>query len=147
MFPKKGFALTEWIFLILFFFMVSLIVYPLLKYSASSKERACAQKLLTLLQSGKQLATRTGCEVKIDYHNESEITLLQRQECKSKGFVKAGDAIQIPDTISLHSVLPLYIDSDGKIANGKHRLQSQFILPLNGKALIIDGLSGYVFEK
>ncbi len=111
-----------------------------------------------MLRFAHKVATATGCEVQVRYKQENELSLYMRQSCTGSEFSQMvaspfllsenqGYTITVPRTISLKANLPIYIESDGKVVDHSHRWQKELTLEVKRNQIVIDGFSGFVYEK
>ncbi|MBI2792731.1 MAG: prepilin-type N-terminal cleavage/methylation domain-containing protein [Gammaproteobacteria bacterium] len=153
----KGFTLIEWLLVIILIGIVGATASPLLQHHQIFQERFFINDLSSMLRYAHKVATMTGCEVKISYNDRHELSLSQRQSCSGDFTQKVISpylmsenrdyVVSIPRSIVLNANLPIYIDGDGKVYDQSHQWKKKLILQIKQQQLIIDGTTGFVYEK
>jgi MSHA pilin protein MshC len=154
----KGFTLVEMTLVLVMVGIIGASAYPLFTNHQLFQERFSIDEISNVLHYSHRVAMATGCEVQIQYHDQKELTFYQREDCTSGEFTKPllspyllkdnpKLTVMLPSRITLRGHFPLYISSNGKMYDQYHHWHGQFILQLNARQIIIDGLSGIVYEK
>lgn len=151
MIDQKGFTLIEWLLVMMLIAIVGATASPLFVQHNDFRDRFFLDEMLGMLRYGNQVTKSTGCEIKVDYQDEKQIALLMRQHCNKGEFTKViaspGFIIDVPRNVGVIENLPIYIDKDGKIYDKAHQWQQQYILKIKSQQLVIDGFSGFAYEK
>lgn len=153
---EKGFTIIELILVIVLIAIISATGFATLSNTSLFTSRFFTDDFLNMLRYARKVASATGCEVAlISKHNE--IGLYRRAQCTQGDFTypilspiifdsKAGYVISQPKGWHVKE-LPLYVHSDGKVFNADDRWQKEINLKLNQQHFVIDGFSGFVYEK
>ncbi len=155
---SHGFTLIELLLVIALLGIVGATASPLLNHHELFQERFFIDELSNMLRFAHKVATATGCEVQLRYKQENELALYMRQSCTGSEFSQIvaspfllaenqGYTINVPRTLSVKANFPLFIESDGKVVDQSHLWQKEVKLQLKNNQIVIDGFSGFVYEK
>lgn len=154
---EKGFTLIELLIVIVLLGIVGASVAPLLSDSSIFQRRFFLDEFSTMLRFAHKVSTNTGCEVAIKYKDDNHIGLFMKQSCTQGEFnqpvlspylIEAGAAYEltVPKMPALAN-LPIYIDKEGKVYDAQNRWQQEIVFSIDKQLMVIDGLSGFVYEK
>ncbi len=155
---SHGFTLIELLLVIALLGIVGATASPLFIHHELFQERFFIDELSNMLRFAHKVATATGCEVQVRYKQENELSLYMRQDCTGTEFSQMvaspflmaenqGYTITVPRSLSLKANLPIYIESDGKVFDQAHHWQKELKLQVKNNQIVIDGFSGFVYEK
>ena len=154
---SQGFTLIEWLLVIILIGIVGATAAPLFSHHEIFQERFFINDLTAMIRYARTIASMSGCEVKIDYNNAHELTLFQRQGCYGDFSLKVVSPylmseskdyiVNIPSSLAFNANLPIYIAKDGKVYDQFHHWQKTLSLQIKKQQLIIDGTTGFAYEK
>jgi MSHA pilin protein MshC len=155
---SQGFTLIEWLLVMVLIAIVGATASPMFVHHEIFQERFFIDEMSDMMRYAHRVATATGCEVQINYDSAAYVALYQRQHCTTQGFTKKVGApfltsentdyvIKIPAQVTLKASLPIYIDSEGRVYDQFHHWQKKLTFEVKNHQIIIDGFSGFVYEK
>ncbi|MBS0286386.1 MAG: prepilin-type N-terminal cleavage/methylation domain-containing protein [Proteobacteria bacterium] len=154
---EKGFTLTELLMVIVLIGIVGASVAPLLSDTTFFQKRFFLDEFSNMLRFAHKISTATGCDIVIKYKDNNHIGLYMKQNCTQGDFtrpivspylIEAGSAYElvvpkIPPLVNL----PIFIDKMGKVYNAQNRWQPEIVFSVDNQHIVIDGFSGFVYEK
>ncbi len=154
---EKGFTLIELILIMVLMSIIGITASPLFNQSSAFQERFFIDELMNMLRFANITATATGCDIVIKEVDKQKLGLFMRQNCKQDDYTRAvlspfildGQTtylVNVPKALSVSS-FPIYIDSNGQVTDSSQHWQKVINVSINQHRLLIDGTSGFVYEK
>ncbi len=153
---EKGFTLVELALIIALIGIIGIAATPLLNNPSLFQARFFNDEFISMLMYGRKVAIASGCEVAIKAQQQ-EVILYMGENCDNDNFshpvpypfIFNADnhfRLKLPNNLTLVP-LPIYFDKTGKVYDANHEWKKQIELHINKQKYIIDGFSGFMYEK